>query len=141
MTLLMPSLTWGGCRTNPSKLWICRNSPAWDDGYLIPTTTADLCASNAEQVKLIPALRATRDQAIEQRDTALKAVDGLKLSLADQQRVIGVLAQDRSRLGLKISSLEQDLANRTPRWQVVILVGGGLVLGGITGWVAGRVLQ
>ena len=96
--------------------------------------------SNAEQVKLIPALQATRDQAIDQRDTALKAVDSLKLSLADQQRVFGSVSQDRNRLVLKVSSLEQDLASRTPLWQVVLLVGGGVVVGGATGWFVGKVL-
>lgn len=138
--LALPSQSEAVCKTNPSKLWLCRNSPAWADGYLVPPKVADECVENADKVKLIPVLQATRDSAIAQRDTALKAVDSLKLSLGDQQRVIDTLSGERAKLSLRVDNLSMELSNRLETWQVVLMVGGGVLLGSGIGFVAGKVL-
>jgi hypothetical protein len=95
---------------------------------------------NADKVKLIPVLQATRDTAIAQRDTALKAVDSLKLSLTDQQRVIDTLGLDRAKLSVRVDNLSMELATRLETWQVVLMVGGGVLLGSGVGYFAGKVL-
>lgn len=138
--LALPSQSEAVCKTNPSKLWLCRNSPAWADGYLVPPKVADECVENADKVKLIPVLQATRDSAIAQRDTALKAVDSLKLSLGDQQRVIDTLSGERAKLSLRVDNLSMELSNRLETWQVVLMVSGGVLLGSGIGFVAGKVL-
>jgi hypothetical protein len=138
--LVLPSPSEAACKTNPSKLWLCRNSPAWADGYLVPPNVADECVENADKVKLIPVLQATRDTAISQRDTALKAVDSLKLSLGDQQRVINTLRGERAKLSVRVDNLSMELSNRLETWQVVLMVGGGVLLGSGIGFVAGKVL-
>lgn len=137
--LVLPSPSEAACKTNPSKLWLCRNSPAWADGYLVPPKVADECVENADKVKLIPVLQATRDTAIAQRDTALKAVDSLKLSLTDQQRVIDTLGIDRAKLSVRVDNLSMELATRLETWQVVLMVGGGVLLGSGVGYFAGKV--
>lgn len=138
--LVVPSLGFAACKSNPSKLWICRNSPAWEDGYLIPPKVADECVENADKVKLIPVLQATRNTAIEQRDTALKAVDALKQSLDAQQHVVDKITQDRARLSVRVDGLTAELSTRLETWQVVLMVSGGLLLGSGVGFVAGKVL-